>query len=58
MEFGAKELSQNFALSLNENGNSLRQIAYELTLFILNASQMSKKEARCAFGSSIGSPPN
>ena len=58
MEFGAKELSHNFTLSLKENRNNLRWIASELTQFSLKVSQMSRKEARYVFGSFVGSPPN
>ena len=58
IEFGANEFNHNFAFSLKENGNNLRRIASVLTPFILKGSQISKKVARCAFGSSLGNPPN
>ena len=46
IEFGAKELSHNFALSLRENGNNLNLMASADTPFILKVSQISKNDAK------------
>ena len=46
IEFRAKELSHNFALSLRENGNNLSLMASVDTPFILKVSQMSRNDAR------------
>lgn len=57
-ELGALEFNQALALSFRENGKSQSRIASSLTPFILIVSQISKKLARCACGSSAGPIPN
>ena len=47
-----------FALSFNENGNSLNLMASSDTPFDLKVSQISKKLAMCRFGSFFKSPLN
>jgi len=55
---GGSELSHALALSLNENGNKHKRIAYVEAPFIFNVSQTSNKIDRCKFASSIEDPPN
>ena len=46
IEFGAKELSHNFALSLRENGNNLSLMVSVEIPFILKVSQISRNDAK------------